>query len=63
MRAGLCPRDLAGGEASGNRGECGRAWSRRTGAGDIQVNKIDKVPSLVELTFSWGEKDNKQTNK
>ena len=33
MRAGLCPRDLAGGEASGNRGECGRAWSRRTGAG------------------------------
>lgn len=33
------------------------------GAGDMQVNKTDEVPSLVELTLSKGrEKDNKQTN-
>lgn len=33
MQVGVCPRDLAAGEASGSRGECGRAWGQENRVG------------------------------
>lgn len=33
------------------------------GTRDMAINKADKVPSLMELTFQFGETNNKQINK
>lgn len=33
------------------------------GTGDMAINKADKVPNLMKLTFYFGETNNKQINK